>query len=222
MLCYTVNKLIKLRGDTLEENLISKKDLLELTDISYGQLYRWKRKNLIPEDWFIKKSSFTGQETFFPKDKILERIDRIKNMKDDASLDELAQMFSPVPSVVALTKEELLEKNIVSKAAVEIYEGFHGETSMFNFEKILYVGLLETFLHSGEISLEEGKLMLNVMETHYKTFEGRDCDIALIRKFGVAVCFFISSPNELLIETGAKLVLKVNVSKAIEDLKLKI
>jgi hypothetical protein len=222
MLCYTVNRLIKLRSDTLEENLISKKDLLELTDISYGQLYRWKRKNLIPEDWFIKKSSFTGQETFFPKDKILERIDKIKNMKDDASLDELAQMFSLVPSVVVLAKEDLLARNIVSKAAVEIYEGFHGETSMFNFEKILYVGLLETFLHSGEISLEEGKLMLNVMETHYTTFEGRDCDIVLIRKFGVAVCFFMSSPNEILLETGAKLVLKVNVSKAIEDLKLKI
>ena len=74
----------------MEENLISKKDLLELTDISYGQLYRWKRKNLIPEDWFIKRSSFTGQETFFPKDKILERIEKIKNKKDDTSLDELA------------------------------------------------------------------------------------------------------------------------------------
>jgi hypothetical protein len=222
MLCYTINKLIKLRSGIVEENLISKKDLLDLTGISYGQLYRWKRKNLIPEDWFIKKSSFTGQETFFPRDKILERIDKIKNMKDDASLDELAQMFSPVPADVVLAKEEMLERNIVSRAAVEIYEGFHGETRVFDFEKILYVGLLEAFLHSGEISLEEGKLMLNVMETHYKTFEGRDCDIVLIRKFGVAVCFFISSPNELLIEAGAKLVLKVNVSKAIEELKLKL
>ena len=29
------------------EELISKKDLLVLMNISYGQLYRWKRKNLI-------------------------------------------------------------------------------------------------------------------------------------------------------------------------------
>ena len=35
------------------EELISKKELLELMEISYGQLYRWKRKNLIPEEWFI-------------------------------------------------------------------------------------------------------------------------------------------------------------------------
>ena len=49
----------------MDEELISKKELLELTGISYGQLYRWKRKGLIPEDWFIRKSTYTGQETFF-------------------------------------------------------------------------------------------------------------------------------------------------------------
>lgn len=222
MLCYTDIKLIKLRSDTLEENLISKKELLELTDISYGQLYRWKRKNLIPEDWFIKKSSFTGQETFFPKDKILERIDKIKNMKDDASLDELAEMFSPMPADVMLAKEELLKKNIVSQMAIDIYEGFHGETRVFPFEKILYAGMLETFLRSGEISLEEGKLMLTVMEEHYNAFEGRNCDIVLVRKFGVAVCFIAGAPNEIRLESGAKLVLQINISKSIEDLKLKL
>lgn len=49
----------------MDEKLISKKELLRLTGISYGQLYRWKRKNLIPEEWFIRKSTYTGQETFF-------------------------------------------------------------------------------------------------------------------------------------------------------------
>ena len=76
--CYVT---IYLRRDYMEEMLISKKELLELTDISYGQLYRWKRKNIIPEEWFIKKSSYTGQETFFPRDKILERINKIKALK---------------------------------------------------------------------------------------------------------------------------------------------
>ena len=72
------------------EELISKKDLLREKEISYGQLYRWKRKNLIPEEWFIKKSVSTGQETFFPKSKIIERIDKILELKDEISLDELA------------------------------------------------------------------------------------------------------------------------------------
>ncbi len=77
------------------EELISKKEVLRLTGISYGQLYRWKRKGLIPEAWFIRKSTPTGQETFFPRDKILERIRRIQELKDDRSLDELATLLSP-------------------------------------------------------------------------------------------------------------------------------
>ncbi|TDT46060.1 uncharacterized protein DUF4004 [Fonticella tunisiensis] len=59
----------------MDQDLTSKKELLELTGIPYGQLYRWKRKKLIPEGWFIRKSTFTGQETFFPKEKILARFD---------------------------------------------------------------------------------------------------------------------------------------------------
>jgi len=79
----------------MDENLISKRELLEITGISYGALYRWKRKNLIPEELFIRKSTFTGQETFFPRDKILDSIAKIQEMKEDLSLDDLAVIFSP-------------------------------------------------------------------------------------------------------------------------------
>ena len=78
----------------MEQELISKKELLEKYAISYGALYRWKRKGLIPEDWFIKKSTVTGQETFFPRELVCERIELIKKQKDDVSLDELSNHFS--------------------------------------------------------------------------------------------------------------------------------
>ena len=78
----------------MEQELISKKELLEVYQISYGALYRWKRKGLIPEDWFIKKSTVTGQETFFPRRLICERIELIQKQKDDFSLEELSKLFS--------------------------------------------------------------------------------------------------------------------------------
>lgn len=74
----------------MEQELISKKELLDRYGISYGALYRWKRKGLIPEDWFIKKATVTGQETFFPKALICERVELIQSQKDELSLDELA------------------------------------------------------------------------------------------------------------------------------------
>lgn len=78
----------------MEQKLISKKDLLKKYEISYGALYRWKRIGLIPEDWFIKKATVTGQETFFPEDLICERIELIINQKDDLSLEEISQRFN--------------------------------------------------------------------------------------------------------------------------------
>jgi len=77
-----------------EEKLLSKKEVLEKMGISYGQLYRWKRKGLIPETWFIRRSTFTGQETFFPQEKIIARIERIVEMKDDHPLDDLADLIT--------------------------------------------------------------------------------------------------------------------------------
>ena len=78
----------------MKHELISKKELLEMYEISYGALYRWKRKGLIPEEWFIKKPTVTGQETFFPRDLICERMELIQKQKDEISLEELSNLFS--------------------------------------------------------------------------------------------------------------------------------
>lgn len=77
------------------ENMISKKDLLLEMNISYGQLYRWKREGLIPDDWFIKQSVSTGQETFFKREDIIQRIETILELKDKYQLDELQHFLNP-------------------------------------------------------------------------------------------------------------------------------
>ena len=74
-----------------QENLISKKALLERYGISYGALYRWKRQGLIPEEWFIKKATVTGQETFFPEILICERVELILSEKNEQDLSALAR-----------------------------------------------------------------------------------------------------------------------------------
>lgn len=83
-----------LKGVIFVEDLISKKELLEKYGISYGALYRWKRMGLIPEEWFEKKSAVTGQETFFPRAAITERIEMILALKDEMSLEEIAEKLN--------------------------------------------------------------------------------------------------------------------------------
>ncbi|MDR1358112.1 MAG: YhbD family protein [Coriobacteriales bacterium] len=80
--------------DTPYPNKISKKELLAQTGISYGQLYRWKREGLIPEEWFEKRSAFTGQETFLPRELVLARVRAIQSLKDELSLSEIREQLA--------------------------------------------------------------------------------------------------------------------------------
>lgn len=73
--------------------MISKKEVLKQMNISYGQLYRWKREGLIPDEWFIKKSVSSGQETFFDEKLIIPRIEKILAMKDKYQLEQLKDIF---------------------------------------------------------------------------------------------------------------------------------
>ncbi|WDL96089.1 YhbD family protein [Alicyclobacillus sp. ALC3] len=205
----------------MDQELISKKELLDLTGISYGQLYRWKRKNLIPEEWFIRKSSFTGQETFFPKEQILPRIRRILNMKDDLSLDEIAGQFSPVPEV-SVSVDEVRRRGLVQGTVLDAYLQLRPGTMVFLFDGLLALYVFNRLLLSGDVNLQEGELILRVLEEHYDKFKGKDCEFVMIRKLGVATTALVSSPCDLFMESGAKVVAKLNLANCVEDLRLQV
>jgi predicted DNA-binding transcriptional regulator AlpA len=206
----------------VERELISKKELLERTGISYGQLYRWKRKKLIPEDWFIRKSTFTGQETFFPRERILERINKILSMKDSHSLDELADQFSPNPAEIALSADEVLKRHIVSKTTLDYFYEQTGAMESFTFDKLLQVYVLEQILRTGAISLDEARIVLAALADHYDQLQGKSCELLFIRKFGLATCLFVTAPGEVYFEKDVKVAIRLPLARAIEELKEKI
>jgi DNA-binding transcriptional MerR regulator len=206
----------------MDQNLISKKELLELTGISYGQLYRWKRKNLIPEHWFIRKSTYTGQETFFPRDQILARIEQIKNMKEDLSLDEIANLLSPTPSQISLKKEELLKRNIVSKTSLDLYTKHKGEHETYSFERILTIYILDQFLKAGEMSLEESAILLDLLENHDVNLQEQQAELIFLRKMGIATVLLSVGGNRIYFEPGVRIVSRGSLNKWAEELKLKL
>ncbi|MEH7224228.1 YhbD family protein [Bacillus sp. JJ1566] len=207
----------------MSEELLSKKDLLEVTGISYGQLYRWKRKDLIPEEWFIRKSTFTGQETFFPKERILERIDRIQKMKENLSLDEMAEMFSPSVGEMNLTKMELVKRGLASETTINLYlEQFKDSPEEFQFKGILTVYMVERLLQSGDISLEEAKMVIQVSNDYFAKDKQSYGELVFIRKHGVSTCFIVQSTADLVIEKGTKLIVKLAFANEIEELRTKL
>lgn len=206
----------------MERELLSKKELLDMTGISYGQLYRWKRKQLIPEDWFIRKSTFTGQETFFPKDLILARIDKIVNMKDDLSLDQVADKLSPMLLDFELRKSAFIERNIVSKVVLEQYAGQDPDYTVYTFEMLLIFYVVDKLLQTGEMTMEEGGRLLAVMKEHFPKFEGKPCDLAFVRKMGVSTFLLVTAGSELYFEGGVKVVARLSLAELIEQLRGKL
>ncbi|MBT2658488.1 YhbD family protein [Bacillus sp. ISL-18] len=206
----------------MSDELISKKELLEMADISYGQLYRWKRKDLIPEEWFIRKSTFTGQETFFPKEKVLERIHKIQTMKDNLSLDELADMFSPNISDLKLEKDDLVKRNIVSPPVMDIYLEMDKGGHQFTFSRIIEVYVLEKLLQSGEINLEEGKMVLQVLKDHTQLIKQKKCEVVMTRKLGVSSCLLLINSEGVHFEQGTKVVTVLSIMTCMEEIKAKL
>lgn len=146
-----------------EEKLISKKEVLEEMGISYGQLYRWKRKGLIPESWFIRRSTFTGQETFFPQEKILERIERIKDLKEDHPLDDLAMLITKrVNAKLEVAFSKLRQLGWLDEHLVEVCGLEKDEEGVLSMKEALCLGVLRHL---------EGKARDEEMDLSRRTLE---------------------------------------------------
>ena len=133
----------------MEEKLISKKELLKSTGISYGQFYRWKRKDLIPEKWLIHKSTRTGQESFLPEDKILPRIEKIKELKKDNTLKEIANLLSPELVEKTYERQSLSGLGWVDDQLMRAYENIVGTKNIYSFRDLLGLLILVKLKQSG-------------------------------------------------------------------------
>ncbi|MDR3687636.1 MAG: YhbD family protein [Coriobacteriia bacterium] len=208
----------------MDSETISKKELLQVAGISYGQLYRWKRKGLIPEDWFQRKSTFTGQETFFPREKVLARIEKIKSMQDeDASLDEIADAVSPNLGEISMTIAEIRERGLVSPEAAELFaQGVSDAEAPLVFGEVVSLAALDTLLKTGDVSLDEGRVVLDALQENYPAFEGKPADLLFVRRMGLSTAMLITSDAEVRFDRAARIVARVNLSESAEALRARI
>lgn len=201
----------------MSETEISKKELLELTQITYGQLYRWKRKQLIPEEWFIKRSSFTGQETYFPRKQILERIEKILSLKDDFSLDQLADTFSPAPKDLTADLGQLTEKGLVSGWVAEAYKTMFSE--QLGFEDVLGLIICEEQLEKGAISREEGRELIGFLQKELTKLPEKAFVLKYVRKMGIGLWLLLESGQQAVFDEGTREILHLSVQSYMERIK---
>ncbi len=201
--------------------MISKKEVLRLTGISYGQLYRWKRMGLIPEAWFIRRSTFTGQETFFPKEKIIKRIQEILKLKEEHSLEELVRLLSPEAapekvthgdpaaiSAIGMEGKELLWKDGAYTFA-ELVALAAGAEALRNKTKLHQARLLVELLRRGEEDLRSPTGIYLVLAEKALEREG----------ISVRISFAVSGREPLRLDPESKVIVRLDLEKLVERVK---
>lgn len=188
----------------MTEQLISKKDLLVECDITYGQLYRWKRKKLIPDEWFIRKSTFTGQETFLPKTKVLQRIKAIQQYKNDYALDEMVKLFEAASNE---PKAEYLD----NEALIQTWAGFFkqeiGEKLLAQYpeDTAVYVGtILNEVITRSILSMDEAQaLQAFLLESAHNN---KTAELYICRKFAVTFYLLVEQNTPIQLDNSVRVI----------------
>ncbi len=209
---------------TRDETLIAKKDVLEHADISYGQFYRWKRKGLIPESWFTRKSTFTGQETFLPRDLILDRIEAIKSLKDDHSLEEIAELLSPEPSKRTFQPEQLRQTGWIRPETLEHYRALTGDTGPYRFRDLALMELLETLERDTELQRTSVERLVATVWHSRVDFgpEGSDWRLCLVETHQGETLGCLSPGPEIEVDPTATVRLKLDLQPVLERIRRRL
>lgn len=200
--------------------LISKKELLAETGISYGQLYRWKREHLIPEEWFIKQSSFTGQETFFPKEQMLARIRSIQELKDKYSLEELAKLLSPEMNEDGFHIKDIVFMEEIDGKILAAFQNLLGKDIVSYMEVLVMVALSRII---KEIELEPNQIadMLKGIESHLQEMKSTAYIFTVFHKDNNYYGTFYQEQTSLHLDNRFIIAKQVRMNDISNEMKIK-
>jgi DNA-binding transcriptional MerR regulator len=202
-----------------EIDLISKKELLQLTGISYGQLYRWKRENLIPETWFIKKASFTGQETFFPKDKILKRTSMILELKDKHSLEELAKILSPELTNHSFYIGQLHNSGNLDTQVLTVFRD-KIQKEYFSFIELIFIYIISSFLRETVITEDEIHAMVDCVMEWLPKLKDNNYNLLLLILEEKKMLMLARRDAHVLLDSRAEILKNIDLEEISKDLNL--
>lgn len=199
---------------------ISKKDLLKTTGISYGQLYRWKREGLISEEWFVKRSSPTGQETYFPQEKILKRIHAIQQLKDSYSLEELARILTPEVSNRLFCEEDLEHFDELDiDVAADFMDAMSKDSFVF-LEVLVMIALSQAMVDSA-ITEEERTHAVSFLSKRMSELHSADYVLELLQAQGHLYVLLKKEGSEVYLDDGLVAIRSIHLNELSNAIKLK-
>jgi len=201
---------------------ISKKELLKLAGISYGQFYRWKRMGLIPEAWFHRRSTFTGQETFLPRQKAIGRITQILSLKETHPLEEVAALLSPDLAGKTYLPADLAKMEWISPGARDIYRQVRRRQGDYGFDEVLIMAVVQALLDQGRLDAEQLALAGRTLTERLGELGAPDQDRCLVVGRRTGVSFTAVYFGRCLFDRDTEVPAEVNLNQIAETTKAKL
>jgi len=201
---------------------ISKKDILRETGISYGQFYRWKRMGLIPESWFRRRSTFTGQESFLPRRKVMERIQRIQELKERYPLEKLAELLSPDAAGRCYEPQELDAMSWVSPLARRLLPGAE-DRGQFRFLDLLCLAVIQRLLDAGRLSDDQIRLAASTLSVGWGDLADRregERMLSVVSKSGATTA--VLHVGACMFDPQTAVISSLNLDRIVEDVKIRL
>lgn len=202
-----------------DEELISKQQLLHIARISYGTLYRWKRMNLIPENWFIHKATKTGQETFFPRTKILTRIQRIQELKGELTVPQMQELFSANVESFVIPRKDFEELELVSVTSMKAFNCVFPNKTEYDFNDVFVMYVVEHLLRLSGLYIEDAKQVVRMLCKYLPAETSKDYQLLLLRKLGVPMTVLVRGDEDILLEDQTEIIACANLVEFEEALK---
>ena len=200
---------------------IAKTELLRLTGISYGQFYRWKRMGLIPEAWFRRRATFTGQGTFLPRRKVLDRIRRIQELKGRHSLEEIARMLSPDAARRRFGPDDLSSMHWISARAISLLPGRVRDQTL-GFIDVLCLSLIEQLLARESIRDDQIVLAAEMLLERFEQIDhrqGERCVTIGLRRGEATAVLHVGT---CVLDRRTQVAATVNLDQLIEEIKVRL
>ncbi len=176
---------------------------------------------LIPEAWFRRRATFTGQETFLPREKLLDRIRRIQELKDRHSLEEIGQLLSPDLADRVYSLDELSAGVVLSARARDLFPT-DIDAARLRFSDLVCLAAIDELSRQGGLADEHVRLagvtlLKSLSELKDVTGERH---LVLAERDGATVAMIHT--GQIVFDEPTKVLVSLNVDQLIEDLKVRL
>ena len=152
-------------------------------------------------------------------DKILARIDRIKELKNELTVEQMQELFSANVKSFKIPLKDFKDLEIVSKLSITAFCANYPGKELLDFNDVFGMYVVDHLMKLNGFYLEDAKQVLRLLCKYLSVEASKDYQLLLLRKMGVPMTVLVHGEEEILLEDNTEIIACANLVEFEEALK---